>query len=251
VKRFWATGDRGVVTANGRLTRQGRRVSADWRLQARDFRIGLLAVGAGVEEQPPNQLDLALTSQGRTYRDHAASLNGRLHLTGGKGRATHTAYDKVLGDFFNELIATVNPFANKEKYTKIECTAAAMDIAAGVMRLQPGFVTRTDKIDISVNGSIDLKKEVVDVQFRNAPRKGIGLSAAGLVRPFFKVGGTLAKPNLELNPQKALVSGTAAVATGGLSLIAGSLLDRLSTTTNPCEKMITEAGIQQEVKSDK
>jgi hypothetical protein len=251
LNRLWSTGERGEAVASGRLTRKGRIVSIDWQLQARDFRLGLLGTAGNLDELPAHKIDLELTSRGRTYRDHAASVNGRLFMTGGSGRSNNTALNRVYGSFFDELITTVNPFAKQEKHTKIECTAAAMAIQAGVIRLDPGAVTRTDKIDISLGGTIDLKKEVVDMQFRNAPRKGIGLSAAGLVRPFIKVGGPLKQPDIQLDPGKALLSGTAAVATSGLSLIASSLFDRLSTATNPCEKIIAEADIKRHPKPAK
>jgi uncharacterized protein involved in outer membrane biogenesis len=239
--KLWSTGERGEISLSGRLTRKGRMASTDWQLQARDFRVGLLAAGEGLDELPAQNIDLELSSQGRTYRDHAAALNGNLYLSGGSGRTPVNAYDKVLNSFLKELLTDINPFIKKDKYNQVECSAAAMDIQAGVIRLHPGFVSRTDKIDIALTGSIDLKTEKIDAQFKNAPRKGIGLSAAGLVRPFIKVGGTLMKPNIELDPGKALLSGTAAVATSGLTLIAGSVLDRLSTATNPCEKIIAEA----------
>jgi uncharacterized protein involved in outer membrane biogenesis len=239
--KLLSTGERGVVSVRGRLKRKGRMTRTDWQLKTRDFRLGLLAEGVDLEELSPQNIDLELSSQGRTYRDHVGSLNGTLFLTGGSGRTPIKAYDKVLNSFLKELLTDVNPFIERDKYNHIECSAAALDIQAGVIRLDPGFVARTDKLDIAVNGTIDLKTDRIDVRFRNAPRKGTGLSAAGLVRPFIKVGGTLKKPDIELDPGKALLSGTAAVATGGLTLIAGSVLDRLSTATNPCEKLIAEA----------
>jgi hypothetical protein len=249
--KLWSTGERGEVSVSGRLSRKGRMASTDWQLKTRNFRVGLLAAGEGLDELPPQNIDLELSSQGRTYRDHAGTLNGKLYLSGGSGRTPVKAYDKVLNDFLKELLTEVNPFMKKDKYNQVECSAAAMDIQAGVIRLHPGFVSRTDKLDITVNGSIDLKTEEIDLQFRHAPRKGIGLSAATLVRPFIKVGGTLVKPHIELDPGKALLSGTAAVATGGLTLIVGGVLDRLSTATNPCDKIIAEAKLKGQSKPAK
>jgi hypothetical protein len=123
----------------------------------------------------------------------------------------------------------------------IGCSAAAGTLEAGVLKLEPGIVIRSDKIDTAANGTIDLKTGRVDVQFHSAPRKGLGISAAGLVRPFIKVGGTLQEPAIVLDAANALVAGAAAVATGGVSLLATSLLDRVSTTGNPCEAVIEQA----------
>ena len=145
------------------------------------------------------------------------------------------------GSFFNELFVAVNPFAKTEPRTRVECTAAAVDIVDGIVKLDPGFVIRTDKVDISAYGSVDLGSEKIDLKFKNSPRKGIGLSATGLVKPYIKVGGSLAKPALTLDAPSALLSGTAAVATGGLSILVTGLFDRISTAANPCEAAIRRA----------
>ena len=108
----------------------------------------------------------------------------------------------------------------------------------GIVELRPGFVERTDKIDIAAVGRIDLKTEILDIHFHNAPRKGIGVSAAGLVRPYIKVGGSLVRPSLVLDTPGALLHGGAAVVTGGLSIVAGHLLERLSSTGDPCAKVV-------------
>jgi hypothetical protein len=117
----------------------------------------------------------------------------------------------------------------------------AVTIADGVIHLDPGFVLRSIKRDIGAVGTIDLRSERVDVQMHSVPREGLGVSAAGIVRTFVKVGGTLLRPAIVLDTPKALVSGTAAVATGGLSLVATTLLDRLLTAANPCETLINQA----------
>jgi len=103
-------------------------------------------------------------------------------------------------------------------------------------------VTRTDKLDIAAAGLIDLKTERIDIQFKAAPRSGIGLSAAGLVHPYVKVGGSLAQPGLVFDSTGALISGGAAVATSGLSIVAKSLFDRVSgAVTDPCAQLIATA----------
>jgi hypothetical protein len=55
-----------------------------------------------------------------------------------------------------------------------------------------------------------------------------------VVHPFIKVAGTLASPTIELDPGKAAVTGTVAVATLGLSLIGKSLFDRFLSSKDPC-----------------
>ena len=83
-------------------------------------------------------------------------------------------------------------------------------------------------------GTIDLRTEKLDINFNTKPRTGIGLSAGVLINPLTKVGGTLASPSIELDPKGTMVSGSVAVATGGLSLLAKSFTDRFLSSKDPC-----------------
>lgn len=241
VETFRLAGDRGELTGNGVLRRSGTGASADWTLRATELRFGILAKGRGLEQLPAHDLSMQLRTHGHTYAQLAAALDGRVLLNGGRGATVNAGVDKAFSSFLAELVTSVNPFHKKEETTSVECTALAVDLQNGMVQIDPGFVIRTDKIDISAVGTIDLKTEKIDVSFRNAPRRGIGLSAAGLVNRYIKVGGTLHKPRIVLDPQGALVQGTAAVATGGLSVIGIGLLDRLSTAANPCAQVIAQA----------
>jgi hypothetical protein len=62
-----------------------------------------------------------------------------------------------------------------------------------------------------------------------------------LVNPYVRVSGTLAKPSLGVNPEGVIVEGGAAVATGGLSILAKSFRDRFFAGKDPCVKAVIEA----------
>ena len=65
------------------------------------------------------------------------------------------------------------------------------------------------------------------------------LGAIKAVTPYFKIGGTLANPRLALDVKGAAVSGGAAVATAGVSILAEGLWDRrVATSINPCDRLI-------------
>jgi hypothetical protein len=48
------------------------------------------------------------------------------------------------------------------------------------------------------------------------------------------VSGTLANPVLSLDPESALIQGGAAVATGGISILAKGFIDRYLSSKDPC-----------------
>ena len=78
---------------------------------------------------------------------------------------------------------------------------------------------RTKKMDIASGGSINLDNEKMDLGFSTRSRKGIGISAGKAITPYFKIGGTVANPRLAMDSVGVALSGGAAVATAGLSIL--------------------------------
>jgi hypothetical protein len=91
-------------------------------------------------------------------------------------------------------------------------------------------------LSIISGGTINLDSEILDLGFETQVRKGIGISAGMAVHPFVKLGGTLAAPSIELDPTGTVVSGSIAVATLGLSLVAKSLWGRFFSDQKFCAK---------------
>ena len=50
------------------------------------------------------------------------------------------------------------------------------------------------------------------------------------------IGGTLAEPQVALDPEGTIIQGSLAVATGGISLIGKSVLDRFTVSKKSCDK---------------
>jgi AsmA family protein len=88
---------------------------------------------------------------------------------------------------------------------------------------------------------LNLKTEEIKVGIRTTPRKIVSFSAAELVNPYLQLVGTLAEPKLAVDEAGVLITGGAAVATAGLSLLARGLYDRLSKSGDPCKQMSEQA----------
>jgi hypothetical protein len=95
----------------------------------------------------------------------------------------------------------------------------------------------TKNVSILTTAEIDLETEKLDLTFRTTPRRGVVISAGEIFNPFVKVIGTLAAPRLAVDEQGVLLSGGAAVATGGLSILAKAAWDRLNRSRDPCGDM--------------
>jgi len=106
----------------------------------------------------------------------------------------------------------------------------------GLVSVDRTIAMETTRAALSASGSIDFRNEGLDLGFNLVGRKGLSLGAgsfSGLVR----VRGTIAEP--EVGADAAGIAGAAAtvagaVATGGLSLIAQSLITQIATDRSTC-----------------
>jgi hypothetical protein len=132
----------------------------------------------------------------------------------------------------------LNPFSAKDPYTKVECAAAKIKIADGQAKVDP-VLMQSDKVTVTAKGSVDLRTEEIAFDFNTRPRKGIGISPGMFTNPFIQLAGTLAHPRIATGA-KGVVSGALAVGTGGLSVVAKGLVDRVVGEADMCASTLAE-----------
>jgi hypothetical protein len=208
----------------------------------------ILGLPAKTQEElaalPRYELDAVMVGHGATTRELAASLNGYLRLVGSEGRLRATALRFFTGDFVSEVLSTVNPFAETDPFTTLQCAVALVRIDNGQAEGKPIAVIQTDRLRIFANADVDLDTEKFTAIIRTVPQKGLGLSVSDLVNPYVMLAGTLADPALTLNPQGALLEGGVAAATGGVSLLAKRFKERYIDAKDACGKALAEADPQ-------
>ncbi len=176
------------------------------------------------------------SGQGTSVAQLMAGLNGKAIMKVGQSQIADGTLDLLGADFLTKLVDMINPFAKQTKGTELGCAVINMAIKDGVATAKKGIAVQTKNLNILGNGTINLKSEQLNIDFKPKARSGVGLNLsqlAGLV----KVGGTLAKPSAQLDTVAVLetgVTGAAAVATGGLSVVAQGLVDK-ATAKNPCD----------------
>ena len=240
VSRLTAAANEGQITARFRALADGDRVVTSGMLAGLDIVLG--KEKAGEEAQLPQlNLQLEFDTAGATTRELAANLNGFAQFTGGSGRLKNSLALGLFGDFFSELLSSINPFVTREPFTKIECFAAYAEIVDGVAEIKPGAVLQTDKLNMFASGQIDLNTELIGLRFDTGTREGIGISLSDFVNPFVGVSGTLASPGLGVDPKNAMFEGGFAYATGGLSIVGKSLFNRWFGASDPCGNLQQEA----------
>ncbi len=134
------------------------------------------------------QIDAAAT--GRNLRELAATLDGRVRLEGTGGRIPNSRVNQALtSDFLGELARTLNPLSKRQEFTDVVCQAYLFEASGGVLRTDPVIVIRTTELDVVSTGSVDLRNEAIDFNFKTAARGGLGFSAGELFNSYVKVSG--------------------------------------------------------------
>jgi len=187
--------------------------------------------------RPRRDLELSLSGSGSTVRDLATSADGSINLRVGEGDIDNTFSDYLMRDMVSQLFSAINPLAKEKKYTRLDCGFFVFDIVDGVVRGR-AVGLQTDKLSVASLGTLNLATEALDFSFRIKQREGIGISLSGLINPYVKVGGTLASPALQIDKKRGFLTGTVAVLTGGLSVLAQGVWDRHLAKDNYCEAIL-------------
>jgi len=233
--------DGGSSVSDIALATGGKSAALDVDVKMRDLRLNLMS-GDVVDASliPPVDVTVDVESKGGSPRALASSANGRVLITQGKGRIQNNLLGRFSGDIFAQLASALNPFSKEDPYTTLDCTIVAFDIDNGKANID-ALYSQGEKIKIVGGGDIDLNTEALNIEFNTKPRKGVGVSADMFVTPFVKLVGTLASPSIGVDKKGALLAG-AAVATGGLALVAKAAADRATGETDRCGEILAEVG---------
>ncbi|HEY8252097.1 MAG TPA: AsmA family protein [Burkholderiales bacterium] len=250
-----------LLLEGGRLTLEGRAtdnfggtIRSAVKLTPADDGSGALSIsvsaknvrfslGAGdaidPKDAPPTSVEASLLVKGASARQMAAGANGRVVVTQGAGKLSTGVVGLIGGDLLRELAGKLNPFSAQDPYTQLECTVVRADILDGQVAVKP-VLMQSVKVTIVAGGKVDLGTEALRFDFNTRPRTGVGITAGMFANPFIELAGTLASPKLGVGA-KGATSGAAAVATGGISVFAQGMLDRVRGTQDLCKKTLEES----------
>ena len=135
------------------------------------------------------------------------------------------------------------PKSSQKDDLTLSCAATILNIEDGVINTNPALAFTTDQIAIITKGSLDLKTEKMHFNFNATPTNALKISAGELFNPYILVSGTLSKPDVGIDPGKAILHGGAAIGTAGISILAKGLIDRVGNVVPLCEEM--QASVRQ------
>ena len=224
------------------ITTTGDQADMKIAAKARDLKLGLLS-GPEIPQDliPVSAVDVDISATGASPRALASSADGIVVLTQGPGRVKNDLIESLSGDVIAQLFNALNPLAEKDEFSNWECTVFRVDFESGVGDIT-GFLLQSEKLMIVGGGKIDLNTEKLNIEFNTKPRAGVGVSADMFVTPFVKLSGTLASPSVGLNEKGVLLSGGAAVLTGGMSFLYQGLVDRATAEGGRCEQALEAVG---------
>jgi len=219
----------------------GETAELELKSDINDLKLGVMS-GPDIarDEIPSTNVTLDLKGMGNSPRALAASVDGKILMTSGAGLVKNDLIDKFSGDIIAELFSALNPFAKEEEFTNWECSVFGLDFESGVGEIT-GFLLQSEKLTVVGGGEIDLNTEELNIEFNTKPRQGVGVSADMFVTPFVKLSGTLSSPSVGLNQKGLLLSGGAAVLTGGMSFLYQGLVDRATAEGSQCEQALESA----------
>ena len=179
------------------------------------------------------KLAFDIKTSGNSLHQMAANSNGKIQLSINQARMG-TNFLNDAGDFVVTLLDSMNPMRKKTSETVLECAVAYLPINNGQVNIANTVGAETDRLDVVLAGSINLKTEAVNLTINPREKSGLttGLDLAGLV----KMGGTLTNPKAGIN-QAGVVNSAVSVGlgflTGGVSILAENARS-MTTKVHPC-----------------
>ena len=210
----------------------GHAVSLNAAVQ--QLKIAALAVeDQGAAEIPPLDASLAIAGTGASLHQIMASANGEIIGRHAPGQIDLQAAGPLFSDVVASVVTSLNPLAEARPSTRLDCGVYDIDIADGVANIEE-LAVQTERLTILSSGNVNLGTEAIDVSLSTKSREGLGLSIGSVANSFLKLSGTLNQPSVNLDAAGSVGTTGAAVATGGLSVLARGLFDRLSAEADIC-----------------
>jgi uncharacterized protein involved in outer membrane biogenesis len=179
------------------------------------------------------KLAFDIKTSGVSLHQIAENANGKIQISVNQARMASNFLNDA-GDFVVTLLDSMNPLRKKSTETILECAVAYLPINNGQINIANTVGVQTDRLDVVLAGSINLKTEVVSLTINPREKSGLttGLNLAGLV----KMGGTLMDPKVGINQAGVVNSAISiglGVLTGGATILAENARS-MSNKSHPC-----------------
>jgi len=185
----------------------------------------------------------SLHSQGNSEAELAANLSGQAVLELGQGPADYQSMTFLNADVATRMFRTLIPGLDRSQ-PDLECGLALFNFEKGAGITPYGYAVRTQSANLIGRIKLDLKKEMIRLEFDSRSHEGVGISVGSVFSNTVRIEGPLTNPQIVPRTTSILWRGWAAFMTAGLSVVGESVLKRALASANPCE------AIRQQIQKD-
>lgn len=179
---------------------------------------------------------IAWNLQGSGVSPHqlVSRANGAIQISVGQGKLDSKFINKG-GDFVVTVFDAINPLRKNSNQTILECAVAYLPVNNGMINIQDSIGAETDRLNITLSGSINLASEALNLNIN--PKEKSGLTTGVDLGSLVKIEGTLQNPQAGIN-KAGVVNSAVSIGlgflTGGIS-IAAENAKSLATKSQPCK----------------
>ncbi len=232
----------GKLNGNLSLSPQGKSAKLDTKLDLSNLQLSQLPDLKDKISGAATSITINGKGSGESVAAIMAGLNGKLLVETGSGKISSGALKVASADVLAKTLSLLRT-GEKRDGSILECAVVNFAINDGMATADQGIAIMTNELNVLGSGTVNLKTEELDIGITPKARKGVGISV-GQLAELVRLGGTLANPKPKTDTKAALTAGLsagAAVATGGLSLLAQGLLDKSGSNKNSCDVALGKA----------
>jgi uncharacterized protein involved in outer membrane biogenesis len=204
----------------------------------------------------PAELDVDLNVKNATLRNLSGDINFLADLAGSgdsvaaimaglNGLVKLDIKDLVIEkslvtDFATGFFNFLNPFGKGEKTTQVICAVVLFKIDDGIADARRKIVAQMEDVTWLGGGEINLKTEEISLGISTRSRKLLDIDLGELASIGY-LGGTLAQPKIAIDPKDIAIKYgkyTAAIFTGGLSLLADQIWRKIEANQDVCDRIL-------------
>ncbi|UCH46544.1 MAG: AsmA family protein [Betaproteobacteria bacterium] len=188
--------------------------------------------------------NLKFAGVGATPRGVYESAKGEALVSIGPGQIGRGKKPFMVQAVSTDLVETLLPGRKPDDYMQMECAAVHFDVADGIVSSPDGMAIRFKEVDILGSGAVNLVTREILFGFKAVRRRWFSFSFLDLAGDLATIRGTIEAPRVSLDPGGTLVTGGAAWATAGLSLLATRFWRQLGAADDPCKAIIEKGRTQ-------
>jgi uncharacterized protein involved in outer membrane biogenesis len=234
----------GTLTGNVAVIPAGSKsVNLQMNLGIKGLKPGLLPKLKNKIQGAASDVSIVASGNGGSVAAIMGSLNGSLLIQVGKGKMEKTALNMAGANLLMQTLSLLGPKSDKSGMADLQCAVVAFRIKNGLAVSDRGIAMETSRMTVVGGGTVNLRTEELDLGMQPHPREGLGINASEFVE-LVRLGGTLSNPvpkPATLAAMKSAATVGAAVATGGISLLAGGLFERATADEHPCKTALAFA----------